>query len=133
VFTQTQFEQLDADAAKHLRLEFHPSVSLLNFTQNTVGIWSSLMCDELPPRPFRLDAPQHVLVWRQGDRARMRILGDEECHAVETVQAHASFERLCDRLTLWEPRDDPRIRASAYVRGWIDSGVLADANVGVLT
>jgi hypothetical protein len=58
--------------------KLHPSVNLLTFAQNTVSIWSSLKCGEPPPRPFKLDTPQHVLVWRNNAQPRMRLLGEEE-------------------------------------------------------
>ncbi len=132
VLSRRQFEQLAADAVRQLRLELHPSVWLLSFTQNTLGIWSSLMCDEPPPRPFRLDAPQHVLVWRQGERARMRMLGEEECFAVEIVKAGASFEKLSDTLAKYDSGDHPQANTLTYVRGWLDSGVLADTSIGVV-
>lgn len=93
-----------ADTGQHFKL--HPSVTLLTFTQNTASIWSSLKCGEPPPRPYRLDAPQRVLVWRHNAQPRMRLLGEEE------------FESLATLSNPSGPLDDN------YLCGWLQTEVL---------
>jgi hypothetical protein len=80
------FEAGDAttpDAGQQFKL--HPSVTLLTFTQNTASIWSSLKCGEEPPRPYRLDTQQRVLVWRHNAQPRMRLLGEEEFTSLTAI------------------------------------------------
>lgn len=67
------------------RLHFHPSVQYLRFFQNTTSLWSALVCEQVPPRPHALDCVQHLIVWRQGNGARFRIVGAEEAHAFKNA------------------------------------------------
>jgi hypothetical protein len=85
----------------------HPCVRHLLFTQNTASIWSALICQEAPPRAFRLDAPQQVLVWQQSGSPRFRLLGESEARAL------AQFER--------RPSE-----TSAYFRGWLAAGLVVE-------
>jgi hypothetical protein len=91
------------------KLKAHPSVSLLIFTQNTTSIWSALKCDEQPPRPHQLDANQHVIVWRQGNTPRFRILGEEEATALSRVKRGLSFKAL---------------KSESYLRGWLEAELI---------
>ena len=103
------FEAVDTSgmgAGSKKNVTLHPSVKLLTFTQNTVSIWSSLKCGEPPPRPYKLDNPQHVLVWRQNAQPRMRLLGEEEYTALAAI------------------RDASDNVDETYLCGWLEAGVL---------
>ncbi len=105
------FEAVEAtvsNAKKQIKL--HPSVTLLTFAQNTVSIWSSLKCGEPPPRPFRLDTPQRVLVWRHNAHPRMRLLGEEEFMSLSAISGQTS--------TVDEN----------YLCGWLQTEVLTDTS-----
>jgi Putative DNA-binding domain len=110
------FEASDVktEATAQNQWKLHDSVSLLSFAQNTVSIWSSLKCGEPPPRPYKLDTPQHVLVWRCFGQPRMRILGEEEYLPLATLR---------DRITVVGD-DEP------YLRGWLDTEVLVETPSG---
>ncbi len=96
------------------RLRLHPSVHLISFTQNTLSIWSGLKCDEPPPRPYTLDTPQHVLVWRHNGQPRVRILGDDEYGLLDSIRTNSCFAA----------RD---ATSELYLRGWLETEVLAEA------
>jgi hypothetical protein len=89
------------------KLRSHPSAQLLVFTQNTTSIWSCLVCEEVPPRPYKLDQPQHVLVWQQHHMPRFRILGDDEAGELAAFRKHPS-------------------QKSAYFRGWLEAGLVTE-------
>jgi hypothetical protein len=91
------------------KLKTHPSVSLLTFSQNTTSIWSALICDEQPPRPHSLDAPQHVIVWRQGNTTRFRILGEDEALALGRVSLGISSKAL---------------NSESYLLGWLEAELI---------
>lgn len=97
--------------AAHNPINLRPSCQLITFNFNTTGLWSSLICDEAPPRAYRLERPCHVLVWRQGERSRMRILGDEE------------FVRLLDIQKAATAPFHATESDAAYLRGWLDAGL----------
>lgn len=84
--------------------QLHFSAQLLAFSQNTTSIWACLVCGEPPPRPYTLDLPQHVVVWRQVQRARFRLLGTEEARDL------AAFKR--------QPSG-----TSPYFLGWLETGL----------
>ncbi len=86
----------------------HPSVSLLTFEHNTASLWSALICGEPPPRPYRLDQPQNLVIWRHKGNSRMRLLGEEEF--------------LCISALLDGRRQKPA--TEFYVAGWLDSNVV---------
>ncbi len=104
-------EAVEPIACSHTRqrVTLHPSVHLLKFSQNTVSIWSSLKCGETPPRPYRLETPQCVLVWRHDSQSRMRLLGEEEFTSLAAIRNGSD-------------KPDPD-----YLRGWLDTGILTDA------
>lgn len=93
------------EAADEQKLCLHHSVTRLLFHQNTTSLWSALQCGEIPPRPFRLDQAQHVVVWRQGSTVRFRMLGDDEAAAL------ASFEERPSKT-------------SSYFRNWVEAGLV---------
>lgn len=86
----------------------HPSVSKLVFEQNTTSIWSALICNMVPPKPHKLENPQSVLVWRQANSARFRLLGQDE-------------EK---QLTMLDRED---FGVEHYLNGWIESELVLPA------
>jgi Putative DNA-binding domain len=120
----TAFSAPEADPIKN-EIVIHPSVQRLSLTQNTLSIWSALKCECLPPKPHLLDAPQTVIVWRQGQSARSRILGNEEASAFDQATKHLSFQNMCAN-TLWEDGAlEPPQRCASYLEGWKEAEILA--------
>ena len=113
-FEATETQALSPDSLLPERLRLHPSVHLISFTQNTLSIWSGLKCDEPPPRPYTLDTPQHVLVWRHNGQPRMRILGDDEHGLLDSIRTRFCFVAGDETSEL-------------YLRGWLETEVLAEA------
>lgn len=108
------FEAVEASlptSEKQKQTRLHPSVRLLTFTQNTVSIWSSLKCGEPPPRAYKLDAPQRVLVWRHNAQPRMRLLGEEEFTSLLAI------------------RDGSGAINQDYFCGWLETEILTDVSM----
>jgi hypothetical protein len=124
ILTRLQFEQIHLQDHNISPISFHPSMQLLTFTQNTVGIWSSLQCGEIPPRPYRLEQPQKLMVWRQRDTARMRHLGEEEYRAVAIIQDTGNLNALHGLLEIDATVQDVEQSALGYILGWLDSDIL---------
>jgi hypothetical protein len=101
-----------ADTPSESLNALHPSVSLLTFEHNTASLWSALICGEPPPRPYRLDQPQNLVIWRHRGNPRMRLLGEEEYLCMSAL--HAGRHR--------KPATD------FYVAGWLDSNVVWPAS-----
>jgi hypothetical protein len=89
----------------------HPSVSLLTFEHNTASLWSALICGEPPPRPYCLDHPQNLVIWRHKGNSRMRLLGEEEYLCMSALHSGRNQKPATD----------------FYVAGWLDSSVVRAA------
>jgi Putative DNA-binding domain len=113
--------KLDPEIFTKVPLNMHPSAVRLTFSQNTTSIWSALKCEEHPPKPHSLDAPQQIAVWRQGTASRFRILGDEEAMAFDSTYTGANFTVICEMITMMEGADTAATRAASYLRGWVEA------------
>jgi hypothetical protein len=103
----------------------HPSVQRLCFSTNTTSLWAALQCEELPPRPERLDIPQELLVWRQGSQPRFRMLGKEEALALDLAMQGKPFAALCEALAQATGGDVSAECAETYLRGWVEAELVS--------
>lgn len=122
-------QALDAEAlarlaARGARVGLHPSASVLAFQTNAVSIAAALRCGEVPPPAKRLQARQAILVWRQGDGPRFRMLGREEEEALTRLQHGLSAASL-----LAGPKPSATKRKNplhTYLMGWMEAGLLIE-------
>ena len=87
----------------------HPSVQRLQLRTNAASIWAALTAGELPPPPQRLDAPQELLVWRQGATSRFRMLGREEAAALDAVARGEAITQSAEN----------------FLRGWREAEIIS--------
>ena len=125
IVTNVEIAKLSLADMKKRRIEIHPSAQRLRLTTNATSIWAALQCEELPPRPERLDRPNEILVWRQGNAPRFRILGEEEATAFDMAKTGASIEQIADHLCA-----DNRIESACecgeiYLRGWVEAELIS--------
>lgn len=92
-------------------ITLHPSVQRLQLRTNATSIWAALTAGELPPPPQRLDAPQELLVWRQGAAPRFRMLGGEEAAALDAAARGEAIE--IDQ----SPEN--------FLRGWLEAEIIS--------
>ncbi len=122
--TFTELTALDPKVFSSMILGIHPSAARLTFRQNTTSIWSALKCDAQPPKPHMLDHDQALLIWRQGNSSRFRILGDEEAMAFDSCKNGASFSTICEMMAFLDSPETAAMRATGYLRGWIEAQLL---------
>lgn len=115
---------LHADEIANTAFAFHPGLQTLLFSQNTTSLWSALQCEEAPPRPYALDEPQTIMVWRQGSQSRFRMLGSEEAIALSNARDGVNFGVLCEMMAFSQGADDVAVRAATYLRGWFEAQIL---------
>lgn len=94
-----------------LHIALHPSVQRVQLRTNAASIWAALTAGELPPPPQGLDAPQELLVWRQGPASRFRILGREEAAALEAAAQGEPIEIAHS--------------TENFLRGWLEAGIIS--------
>jgi hypothetical protein len=119
------FKTLGAKVLDHYAIQLHPSVQHLRFLWNATSLWAALHCGEQPPRPERLDAPQDLLVWRQGSQPRFRLLGPEEALALDCALQGKSFAEIVQALAQPATPPQPAACAKAYLRGWVDAELVS--------
>ncbi len=101
--------------------DIHPSTRRFRATTNVTGLWSCLKCDEVPPKPYRLDAPQEILAWRQEGASRFRLLGNEEAMVFDAAAEGAAFAVVCELIAAMDDSGSAALRAASYLRGWIEA------------
>lgn len=101
-----------------------PSVSLLRCQVNTLALWHALDQEAELPEVQALAWPQHVLVWRLGDRPHFRSLCAAEHLALASLQRGRSFAQVCAELAEAWPAQDAATLAGRCLRQWVAEGVL---------
>ena len=109
----------------NLVLKPHPTAIRLTFKTNAADIWSALKDEEAPPKPEHLTEPQAIVVWRQDFMARFRPLSAEEAMMWDEAGNGVRFGVLCEMVATFAGEDDAELRAATYLKGWVDTGMLA--------
>jgi hypothetical protein len=109
----------------NLVLESHPTAIHLTFKTNAADLWCALKDEATPPKPKTLPEPQAILVWRQDFMARFRPLGPEEDMMWIEAAKGVRFGVLCELVATFAGEDGAELRAATYLKGWVDTGLLA--------
>ena len=120
----TSLNANDAQLQK-TKFNFVKSAQLLLFNQNTTSLWAALKCGEKPPRPHKLDKPQHVLVWRQHGASRFRILGEEEANLFQCFDQKANIRTVIKKNSEHLGQELAAQHILNYLRGWLDAELIA--------
>jgi Putative DNA-binding domain len=116
---------LRPDAWPYLVFRPNPTAIRLSFATNTAAIWSALKNESAPPKPTPLPERQAIIVWRQEFTARFRPLSTEEAMMWDQAAKGVRFGVLCEMVATFAGEDEAELRAASYLRGWIDTGMLA--------
>jgi hypothetical protein len=111
----------------------HPSASLQTFRWNTPVLWQHLSADEAPPSAAPLPEPAPWLFWRKELQPHFRSLSAEEHSALRAIAAGQSFGAVCTQLADTCPQSDVTTRLAAWLRTWLDDGVLSRFNLSAAT
>lgn len=122
--TLADLATIPPDQAGELQLRLLPSTTVLTFHQNTTNIWSTLKADMEPPHPHKFDRPQNILVFRQDQASRFRLLGEEEAMALEWIRNGMRFAVLCEMMAFQNDDGEVPQRAAMFLRIWIESQLL---------
>lgn len=125
VMTLADLTVVAPEAIADLALSIHPSAQRLALGTNVTSIWSAVTCEEPPPHVFRLEAPQQLLVWRQGSAARFRILGDEEAMALDAAYDGSTFSVICEMIAMKGEAEVAAAHAAGYLRGWLEAEIVS--------
>jgi hypothetical protein len=118
---------LPAEAWPQLVFTPHPTAIRLRFETNAADLWCALKDETPPPPPRTLSEPLAIVVWRQDFMARFRPLPAEEAMMWDEAAKGVRFGVLCEMVATFGGERDADRRAAAYLKGWIDAGMLAGA------
>jgi hypothetical protein len=114
-------------------LHLHPTASFQTFRWNTPVLWRRLSADETPPAAAPLPEPITWLFWRKELQPHFRSLSPEEHGALCAIGAGQAFGAICERLAQSFPEADVATRVAAWLRTWLDDGVLGRSTVSAGT
>jgi len=127
--TRNDLMQLAPDAWPALRLDFHPSVALLELAWGVEPIWQALSRDMEAGVEREVPEPQAhahaIVVWRQGLTPKWRSLDATESLCLAAAIRGEAFAQWCD---LAAARLDPASAPAAVVgwlQGWLQDGLIA--------
>lgn len=102
-----------------LRLEFHPSVQLLELRTNAQALFKALTEEQSAPEPAVLADPQPWLLWRQDLKTQYRSLEPDETAALAIVRGGGTFAEMCEALCEWHEADAVPLVAAGMLKRWI--------------
>jgi hypothetical protein len=117
--------QLDPEVWPRLIFQPVPTAARLTFMTNAAEIWTALKNESAPPKPVPLAEPQAVLVWRQDFMARFRAVPIEEAMMWDEAVKGVRFGVLCEMIATFAGENEAELRAASYLKGWVDTGMLA--------
>ena len=110
-----------------LVLQPHTTAARLRFSTNAADIWLALKDEEEPPEAKGLDETQQLLVWRQDETPRFRVLGYEEAMMWDEAVKGVRFGGLCEMVATHGGEDGADLRAATYLQTWLAAGLLKAA------
>lgn len=102
-----------------LRLEFHPSVQVLELSSNAQALFKAFADEQSPPEPAILDHPQPWLLWRQDLKTQYRSLEPDETAALAAMRSDGTFADMCEVLCAWHEADEVPLIAAGMLKRWI--------------
>lgn len=122
-----------AEAWPEIRINFHPSVYLVDYDWNILDLWRTVRDEEAIPPPQALPARSTCLIWRQDLVTRYRILETGEAEALKAAMQGASFAEMCEIVmqTLPAAEDEAgqlelALRSAGMLKTWLAEGMVVE-------
>lgn len=121
-----QMASVPGDAWSRMILIPHPSLQRLNFHWNVVSLWQSIANEKLLEPLVENSTTESWVLWRIDYINRFYLLSANEAWAMDAMISGATFGEMCEGLCQWFPEEEVGLRAASLLKGWIQSGLLAD-------
>jgi len=105
-------------------LNFVPTLMVRDQATNATAIWSAITAGSTPPGAQLLAEPAQLLVWRQAQASRFRVLDPGEARALTLARSGASFGDLCAQMVAERGEANGVELAGAYLGRWLSDGLL---------
>jgi len=107
-------------------LLFTPTLDLLPMTTNAATIWTALTEESAPPISALLPTAGALLVWRDGETPRFRVIEAMEERAILHIRGGMTFARLCAELVDVIGEAEGVSVAGAWLGQWLADGLLSE-------
>lgn len=115
----------------HAILHLTPTLDLTDLATNSTAIWSALAEGAEPPPLQLLPEMGAILVWREGEAARFRAIGQLELQALLSVRAGLPFSGLCATL-VEELGEQAGVAWAGQLLGqWLADGLIVSITTGI--
>ncbi|GAO77500.1 putative DNA-binding domain-containing protein [Sphingopyxis sp. C-1] len=115
--------QVDWDRAI---LRFTPTLDLRPLKTNAPDIWNALASKETPPAAMPSPKGAALMIWRQGETSRFRVIDGAEHQSILQTRNGLSFAALCAQLVDQMGETDGVAVCGAWLGTWLAEGLLTD-------
>ena len=116
---------LEPELWPEMRLRFHPSTQIKNFSWNSIAIWKALKAEKEPPERIQEDSVW--LLWRDTDRLSSFIpIQNSESFALRGFLQGENFANICEILSEWHDEEAVGEVAVQYLKKWFDMGMIRE-------
>ena len=129
VFRMEQMAAIAPEAWGDMVMVAQPSLQRMDFYWNVVSIWQQLVSNETPEAPLKNTTPSPWMLWRMDYVTRYYALSAEEAWAIDKIKQGITFGELCEGLCQFVDEHEVGMRAASFLKGWIQSGLLAGINL----
>jgi hypothetical protein len=123
---ESAISKLSADAWPGMRLRFHDSLRLQEFSWNVPETWRAIDQRQAPQAPCRYPQPRSWLVWRHELQNYFRPLDAAEACAMTSLLSGDNFGTACAALCDHLDPDLVAPVAAGYLKSWLGAGMVID-------
>jgi hypothetical protein len=116
---------LPAEHWGELRLEFHPSLQLIECGWNVPQIWQSIDINEALPALNKSENPITWILWRKELGSYYRSLSEIELLCLQHFQDGHHFAEVCDVLCEQVAEEEVPKEALSFIQRSIADGIIA--------
>ncbi len=89
------------------------------------ALWRAIADETAPPSVMRLQAPAHLIVWRQGYSPHFKVVDAAERAALDAIANGCTFGELCARHAAEIGDTEAVTKIGTWLGQWIGVGLLA--------
>lgn len=108
-----------------LRIEFHPSLQLIDCTWNVPQIWQCIDINETIPTLCQAENPVTWLLWRKELGSYYRSLSATDVLCLQHFQDGHNFAEVCDALCERMSEEEVPKEALSFIQRSIADGIIA--------
>lgn len=119
--TQADARNIDWDEAV---LHFAPTFDLRVVATNAADLWAALAAGETPPAAAILPNRHALIVWRQAQVSRFRLIDADEEHAILLARSGLRFAEICEAIVALHGEERGIEMAGSYLGRWLATEML---------